>query len=346
SWLAKSEALWEQFSDRSHGTSGKNRIKPRQILNATIPLPSVVEQARLVAKIEAAAETHASLLARIELAATDAALLRQRILDDAVRGRLVPQDPEDEPASVLLERIAAEKQRLVKAGTIRRAKKLPPVSAEEQPYDLPPGWAWIRLGDITQYTEAGWSPRCIKEPAAPDEWGVLRTTAVQTLRFQPDENKRLPSTFTPRPEYEVESGDLLITRAGPKARVGIACSVSNTRQRLMLSDKIIRCKLLDRIATSDYVAMALSSGASRLFIDNAKSGMAESQMNISQKNLKLTPIPLPPVETQHRLVRHVEQVLRLSDTLEARLEAARADAEALMQAVLREAFAGMASAAS
>ena len=74
--------------------------------------------------------------------------LRELILELAVRGKLVPQDPADEPASVLLERIAAEKARLVKEGKIKRQKKLADISEEEKPFGLPKTWRWARLQDV------------------------------------------------------------------------------------------------------------------------------------------------------------------------------------------------------
>jgi len=76
------------------------------------------------------------------------AKLRELILSLAVQGKLVPQDPEDEPASVLFERIAAEKKRLVKEGKIKKAKPLPPVREEEVPYPILDGWVWTRLGKL------------------------------------------------------------------------------------------------------------------------------------------------------------------------------------------------------
>lgn len=75
--------------------------------------------------------------------------LRELILELAVRGKLVPQDPNDEPASELLKRIAAEKAELVKQGKIKKQKPLPEISEEEKPFELPVGWEWVRLGDFT-----------------------------------------------------------------------------------------------------------------------------------------------------------------------------------------------------
>src|SRR5574344_1377877 len=74
------------------------------------------------------------------------ARLRELILTLAVQGKLVPQDTNDEPASVLLERIRAEKDRLIAEGKIKRDKPLPPITDEEKPFDLPQGWEWVRLG--------------------------------------------------------------------------------------------------------------------------------------------------------------------------------------------------------
>ena len=85
--------------------------------------------------------------------------LRELILDLAVRGKLVEQDPNDEPASVLLERIAAEKARLVKEGKIRKPKTLLSIAADEVPFELPPGWKWARLGDIGKEVEYGTSQK-------------------------------------------------------------------------------------------------------------------------------------------------------------------------------------------
>src|SRR5690606_18511655 len=74
--------------------------------------------------------------------------LRQNILQEAVQGKLVPQDPNDEPASVLLERIKEEKERLIKEGKIKKEKPLPSITEDEIPYELPKGWEWVRLGEI------------------------------------------------------------------------------------------------------------------------------------------------------------------------------------------------------
>ncbi|MDL3986576.1 hypothetical protein M9880_14800, partial [Shewanella xiamenensis] len=115
--------------------------------------------------------------------------LRELILELAVRGKLVPQDPSDEPASVLLERIAAEKAQLVKEKKIKKEKPLPAISEDEKPFELPQGWEWCHLKDIITIMDAGWSPACPPESSPDiDTWGVLKTTAVQTLEYREYEN--------------------------------------------------------------------------------------------------------------------------------------------------------------
>ena len=78
----------------------------------------------------------------------DAQALREKILDLAMRGKLVPQDPNDEPASVLLEKIKAEKAELIKEKKIKKSKALPPITDDEKPFDIPDSWEWVRLGDV------------------------------------------------------------------------------------------------------------------------------------------------------------------------------------------------------
>ena len=78
----------------------------------------------------------------------DAHALREKILDLAMRGKLVPQDPNDEPASVLLEKIKAEKEQLIKEKKIKKSKPLAPITDDEKPFDIPDSWEWVRFGDV------------------------------------------------------------------------------------------------------------------------------------------------------------------------------------------------------
>ncbi|MCG0029919.1 restriction endonuclease subunit S [Vibrio parahaemolyticus] len=247
--------------------------------------------------------------------------LKQTILQLAVMGKLVPQDPSDEPAAELLKRIAEEKALLVKEKKIKKQKALPPISEDEKPFELPNGWEWCHLNSLISEMDAGWSPACPPEASPNHEtWGVLKTTAVQSMEYREYENKVLSPSKEPRPQYEVKNGDILITRAGPKNRVGVSCLVQTTRPKLMISDKIIRFHLIELGMSNNFVSLCLNAGATSEYLESAKSGMAESQMNISQDKLKMAPIPLPPIREQTLIVKKVEELIDLCDKLKLSLE--------------------------
>ncbi|MGJ7462398.1 restriction endonuclease subunit S [Halomonas sp. MA07-2] len=245
--------------------------------------------------------------------------LKQAILQLAVMGQLVEQDPDDESASVLLERIAEEKARLVKEGKVKKQKKSSGTQDKISQLPLPSQWSWANLGELVGVMDAGWSPACPSHPAESDAWGVLKTTAVQVMKYSEVENKKLPDNKPPKDQYEVRRGDILITRAGPKNRVGISCVVKETRPKLMISDKIIRFHLIEAGFSEEYICLCLNAGETYQYLETAKSGMAESQMNISQDKLKAAPIPLCPANEQHRIVEKVDELMALCDQLKARL---------------------------
>lgn len=263
----------------------------------------------------------AGLLENFDLLAASVggvAKLRELIPSLAVRGRLVPQEPSDEPASELLKRIRAKKDRLIKEGKIKRDKPLAEIADHENPYELPESWQWVRLADVITTMGSGWSPACPEGPTQSEEqWGVLKTTAVQVMEYREYEHKKLPETLKARPEIEVQPGDILITRAGPKNRVGISCVARATRSRLMISDKIVRFHLASPLLQPEFVVLCMNGGASKEKLEEAKTGMAESQVNISQSDLRKIPLPICAVEEQSRIVAKVEELMALCDRLEA-----------------------------
>ena len=199
--------------------------------------------------------------------------------------------------------------------------------------ELPTHWVWARLGSIATRMDSGWSPACFREPAAKGEWGVLKTTAVQTLQYQEEQNKALPPNLEPRPEHEVMDGDILFTRAGPMNRVGILCVARPTRNKLMISDKIIRFHLITGI-DPDFAALSMNAGHSSSVVEGLKSGMAASQVNISQPKLRSVPIPLPPLAEQKRIVAKVDALMALCDRLEAQQQEREEQASKLARASL------------
>jgi type I restriction enzyme, S subunit len=140
--------------------------------------------------------------------------------------------------------------------------------------------------------EQGWSPDCESEPASNQEWGVLKTSSVVWGGFDRTENKKLPPTLLPRPDLRINKGDVLMTRAGPNSRVGVVALVDIEPGRLMLSDKIYRLVPAAGLS-SEFLAIALSSAATQHDLDSFKTGLAESQTNISQAIVRRLSLPIP-----------------------------------------------------
>ena len=153
-----SSLIFEQIRQEMHGVN-LPRISPKKLAELIIPLPPLSEQSRIAAKI---AQLFA-LLRKVETSTQQytklQTLLKSKVLDLAMRGKLVKQDPNDEPASVLLEKIKAEKEQLIKEKKIKRSKPLPPISDEEKPFKIPDSWEWVRLGDIGEIFAGGDKPK-------------------------------------------------------------------------------------------------------------------------------------------------------------------------------------------
>ncbi|MDZ4688073.1 MAG: restriction endonuclease subunit S [Planctomycetaceae bacterium] len=198
----------------------------------------------------------------------------------------------------------------------------------------------LNTSTLLEYVErhdSGWSPQCGDSPAKGDEWAVLKTTCVQWDGFHPEENKSLLVGMTARPNLAVDQGDVLITRAGPVNRVGVACVVNEPRPRLMLSDKLVRLKTTSKI-DPDYLALFLRTPSAQEYFRQGKTGLAESQVNISREKLRRLPIKVPPLDEQRRLTAHVQH---LQETLvQAKRVHRKIDSElsALLPSVLNQAF--------
>jgi type I restriction enzyme S subunit len=157
------------------------------------------------------------------------------------------------------------------------------------------------------------------------------------MKYLEQENKELPAKLEPRPQYEVSKGDILITRAGPKNRVGISCLVEKTRPKLMISDKIIRFHLIEVGINERFIALCLNAGVTANYLEKAKSGMAESQMNISQIKLKNAPIPLCSIGEQYRIIARVDELMALCETLKASISEAKATQVQLADTIVEQA---------
>ena len=325
---------FEELNEITSGTAMKkfNKTDLKRIL---IPVPPVNEQKRIVNKLQEVkhlTDKYKELEDNSTRLNTDFPnQLKKSILQYAVQGELVPQDSADEPASVLLERIRAEKEQLIKSGKIKRDKHESVIFRrdnsyyervdgiercidEEIPFEIPDSWEWVRLGELIETIDTGKSFKCEERPPDKNEYGIIKVSAVTWGTFNQEESKTCFSTSPWVKGYSIQVDDFLICRANTAALVGGCVIVDKISKRLMLSDKVLRIEFSDSISKT-YVLYTLRTPFVRAQLSAAASGTSESMKNISQNAIKGLLIPFPPIKEQYRIVSKVEESLSKIKTL-------------------------------
>ena len=241
------------------------------------------------------------------------ALMRKLVLELAVRGKLVPQDPKDEPASVLLERIKREKARLVKEGKIKAGKELPEIKEEEKPYELPRGWEWMRLGEICIIVRGIVFPS--NEKFTVPEPG--RVACIRTANVQKDIDYSdllyIKETFVNRDDKYLADGDVVMSMANSRELVGKVAIAKSITSRITFGGFL--GVLRGVFISSDYLAYFFSCpGTRNAIIDSAS--QTTNIANISLGKLNPLPFPLPPLAEQSRIVARVQELMAVLDRLE------------------------------
>ena len=255
-------------------------------------------------------------------------LLRQTILNLAVRGKLVEQDPEDEPAEELLNFITKHKR-----------ASLPTTTDESPfPFELPSGWVNTTLRSLVESSCSGWSPKTLDSPREGDEWGILKVSAVSWDRFRPEANKQVLPGTQPRPQAVVRKGDFLISRANTAELVARAVVIDSEPVNLMMSDKIVRLELAELCEPKYILINNNHTSFARNYYAGRATGVSPSMKNVTRDVILDLPIPLPPLAEQHRIVAKVDELMALCDQLEQQLSQADQQRRRLLEAVLAEAL--------
>lgn len=239
----------------------------------------------------------------------DTKKLRQKILDLAIHGKLVPQDPNDEPASVLLERIKAEKEQLIKEGKIKRQKKSTSSDTShyenDVPFEVPDGWVWCKVNDIALSILYG-----VSEPAkSHGQYKLLRITDIQNNSV--NWNNVPYADFDTPSEYFLRSNDILFARTG--ATVGKSYLVEDVDNNCIYASYLIRIRCSLHIY-AQYVKRFFESGFYWEQITSASVGVG--QPNVNGSSLCNLMIPIPPIEEQKRIVDEVEKWFIQIDAIE------------------------------
>ena len=244
--------------------------------------------------------------------------LRRFILDLAVRGKLVEQDPNDEPAAELLKRIGVEKARLVKAELIKRPKQLEAVERDDTEFCIPSSWCWTRLGEVTSYIQRGKSPKYASADGSP----VVSQKCVQWHGLDLDKVRKI--TYQSLVTYEdirfLREGDLLWNSTGT-GTIGRIIRLIDPPERLVCDSHVtvVRCLFV----SSEYIRTWLRTGNVYGLIEERAAG-STNQVELTAQMALNQVVPLPPLAEQHRIVAKVDELMALCD----RMEAARTEREA------------------
>jgi type I restriction enzyme S subunit len=255
--------------------------------------------------------------------------LRQTILNLAVRGKLVPQNTEEEPASELLKRIAKEKARVGVKHVVS------PLGGAEIPFDLPIGWSWSRIGEVCAKTGSGSTPRGGKE--------VYKDSGVPFLRSQNiyDDGLRLndvayidQETHSRMSGTKVLPGDLLLNITG--GSIGRCCRIPDDFKEANVSQHVAIIRTAVG-GTEDFLHRLILSPYFQAFVIDEQTGAGRG--GLPKNRMDQIAVALPPLAEQHRIVAKVDALMVLCDRLEASLTAAGATRRRLLDALLAEALA-------
>ena len=311
-WYCQSNLFLSQLSSKSSMTTIPivNKSKMEETI---IPLPPLAEQKRIVAKIEELmpfVEQYAAASTKLNtLNAAFPEMMKKSILQEAVQGKLVPQDPNDEPASLLLKKIAEEKKRLIREGKIKKQKPLPEITEDEIPFDIPESWEWVRLSTITykivdgtHHSPSNYEKGEYMYVTAKNikSWGVVLDNITYVSKSVHDE---IYSRCNP------EKGDVLLIKDG--ATTGVV-TVNNIEEPFSMLSSVALIKLPEFIEPWYIVAVLQSD----LFYKNIRAQMKGTGITrITLKQIEPLLIPVPPAKEQKRIVMELRSILPVIDTM-------------------------------
>lgn len=255
--------------------------------------------------------------------------LRKAILQLAVMGRLVPQDPNDPPASELLEEIEAERRRLVNAGKIKTPKPLPPIKPEEVPYQLPQGWEWVRVAELTD-VGTGSTPETTNQDFYGGSIPWYTSSATNDL-FAPMPDKFITEKAISETNCKVfPAGSLMVAMYG------------QGKTRGQVSEIVIPGATNQAVAalvffrSSEGVKKYLKYFFIKIYDEIRLLAEGAAQPNLNVGKIKETLVPLPPLSEQHRIVARIDQLMALCETLDQQINAATSKQAELLGAVMAQ----------
>ena len=259
--------------------------------------------------------------------------LRQTIHNLAVRGKLVEQDPKDEPTGEALERIRIEREGLVQRKIIRRERPLAKIGTDEPPFEIPLQWRWKRIGEVALFTQYGTSTKSI-----PSEQGVpvLTMGNIQDGVVVLGNEKKIPATSDEFPALFLKKFDLLYNRTNSAELVGKTGIYLGEDDCKTFASYLIRVQLSKTSSSPRYMNLVMNAPVFRETQIIPLIKKQTGQANVNGTALKNMLVPLPPLPEQHRIVAKVDELMALCNRLGINLGIADTGRQHLLESLLRD----------
>ena len=290
-YILKSQTILDEVFINETGTANQGNIGSAKTMRIVLPIPPLEEQKRIVAKIEKLmslvdeyAESY-NRLQKIDNEFEDK--LKQSVLQYAMEGKLVKQNPSDEPASELIKNIENEKAELVREGKIKKSKKLPAITDDEKPFDISDSWEWVRLGSILYNLDGKRVPVSVsernKKAKVYDYYGASGVI------------DKIDNYIFSKPLLLIsEDGANLLARRTPIAFIATGKYWVNNHAHVFDGINLLFLK---------YISIFIES------IDVSKYVTGTAQPKLNQQNLNKILVAVPPLEEQKRIVAKIEKIM-------------------------------------
>jgi type I restriction enzyme S subunit len=306
------------------------RIHPEQIYDLEIPLPDIETQKEFLAKIKSLENNGDELESELSHQLTLVKKLRQQILQDAVQGKLVPQNKNNEPASELLKKIKAEKAKLIAEKKIKKEKEIPPITPEELPFEIPKNWVWCRLGEICTKVTDGFhnTPKKLSEGKIYISATHIREDGIKwsdCLYVSEKDHKELFNKAYPK------RGEILITNRGAGCSTPVIIDID---EEFSFQNAAL-IGFNQQLVSNKYLFYFILKSRDEIMKTFVNGGL---QPMLSNVVLGTIPIPFPPLAEQNRIVQKLDELMQYCNELEASIKESELQNEKLLQQVLREAL--------
>ncbi|MBS0623304.1 MAG: restriction endonuclease subunit S [Verrucomicrobia bacterium] len=305
----------------------KTEIKPKHILPLEIIIPTILSEQRAVVKSFSKIQSDNSDL-ETELTHQQNLLkqLRQSFLREAMQGKLVKQEKKDGHAKDLLQKIKAEKEKLIAEKKLKKEKPLPPIKEEEIPFAIPENWVWCRLGEICDY---GSSPKAEPKDLTKTTWvldleDIEKETSNLLCKIRFDERNSLSTKSV------FKKGEVLYSKLRPYLDKVIVADEDG-----VCTTEILPLSFYGNI-DSLFMRFALKRSDFLIYVNGVTKGMKMPRLGTTEGKMAL--IPLPPLSEQKRIVKKLEELMNLCDELKTTITHNQTYTNQLLQVALKEAL--------